>query len=95
LRLCGKSFFNRRGAKNAKEHNKRSKHMSQVVQLDTKTILITSDNESDLAEIIDFVAEKDRLGRVHSFLDFASNNKILDANFQFKREECYDRQDVH
>jgi hypothetical protein len=69
--------------------------MSQVVQLDTTTILIKSDSESDLAEIINFVAEKDKLGRVRSFLNFASNNKILDASYQFKREECYDRQDIH
>jgi hypothetical protein len=69
--------------------------MSQVVKLDATTILIKSDNESDLAEIIDFVAEKNKLERVYSFLDFTSKNKILDANYQFKRKECYDRQDIH
>jgi hypothetical protein len=69
--------------------------MSQVVQLDATTILIKSDNESDLAEIIDFVAEKDKLGRVRSFLNFTSKNRILNASYQFKREECYDRQDVY
>jgi hypothetical protein len=65
--------------------------MSQVVQLDATTILIKSDNENVLAEIIDFVSEKDKLGRVHSFLNFTSKNKILGENYQFDREECYDR----
>ena len=65
--------------------------MSQVVQLDATTILIKSDNENVLAEIIDFVSEKDKLGRVSSFLDFTSQNKILGENYQFNREECYDR----
>lgn len=69
--------------------------MSQVVQLDATTILIKSDNENVLAEVIDFVSAKDKRERVRSFLDFASENKILGENYQFNREECYDRQDIH
>jgi len=69
--------------------------MSQVVQLDSTTLLIKSDNENVLAEIIDFVSAKDKLERVRSFLDFTSNNKILGENYQFNREECYDRESVH
>ena len=69
--------------------------MSQVVQLDATTILIKSDNENILAEIIDFVSEKDKLGRVNAFLDFTSKNKIIGENYQFNREECYDRQNIH
>ena len=65
--------------------------MGQVVQLDATTILIKSDNENDLAEIIDFVSQKNKIERVHSFLDFASKNKILSESYQFNREECYDR----
>ncbi|MCL2744525.1 MAG: hypothetical protein FWE67_11805 [Planctomycetaceae bacterium] len=69
--------------------------MSQVVQLDATTILIKSDNEDVLAEIIDFVSAKDKHESVRSFLNFTSNNKILGENYQFNREECYDRQGVH
>ena len=65
--------------------------MSQVVQLDATTILVKSENESELAEIIDFVATKDKLGQIHSFLDFTAQNKILNESYQFNREECYDR----
>jgi len=69
--------------------------MSQVVQLDSTTLLIKSDNENVLAEIIDFVSAKDKLERVRSFLDFTSNKKILGKNYQFNREECYDRESIH
>ena len=65
--------------------------MGQVVQLDATTILIKSDNENDLAEIIDFVSKKDKIEHVRSFLDFASQNKVLSESYQFSREECYDR----
>jgi len=69
--------------------------MSQVVQLDATTLLIKSDNENVLAEIIDFVSAKDKLERVRSFRDFTSKNKILGDNYQFNRDECYDRESVH
>jgi len=69
--------------------------MSQVVQLDATTILIKSDNEHALAEIIAFVSAKEKRERVRSFLDFTSKNKILGENYQFDREECHDRQDIH
>jgi len=69
--------------------------MSQVVQLDATTLLIKSDNENVLAEVIDFVSTKDKLERVHSFLDFTSKNKILEEHYRFNREECYDRESVH
>lgn len=65
--------------------------MSQVVQLDATTLLIKSDNENVLAEIIDFISEKDKRERVRSFLDFTSKNKILGENYRFNRDECYDR----
>jgi len=65
--------------------------MSQVVQLDATTLLIKSNNENVLAEIIDFVSAKDKIEQVRSFLDFASKNKILDENYQFNRAECYDQ----
>ena len=69
--------------------------MSQVVQLDATTLLIKSDNESVLTEIIDFVSAKDKIERVRSFLDFTAKNKILGEDYQFNREECYDRESVH
>jgi len=65
--------------------------MGQVVQLDATTLLIKSDNENELAEIIDFVSKKDKLDHVKSFLQFAAENKVLSKDFKFNRDECYDQ----
>ena len=71
--------------------------MGQVVQLDATTVLIKSDDTNDMAEIIDFISKKNdsnrqnKVGRMNSFLEFASQNRILSENYQFNREECYDR----
>jgi len=65
--------------------------MGQVVQLDATTLLIKSDDASDLAAIIDFVSKKDKLDHVKSFLDFAAENRILDKDYKFNRDECYDK----
>jgi hypothetical protein len=64
--------------------------MGQVVQLDANTILVKSDNENDLAEIIAFVSKRDKREHVRFFLEFASQNRILDKDYKFNREECYD-----
>ena len=69
--------------------------MGQVVQLDETTLLIKSDNQSDLAEIIDFVSKRDKQEHIRSFLEFASQNRVLGSSYHFNREECYDRQDIH
>jgi len=75
--------------------------MGQVVQLDATTVLIKNDNIDELAEIIDFASQKNKIcqqnkfGRIHSFLAFAAQNKILDENYRFNRDECYDREDVY
>ena len=66
--------------------------MGQVVKLDATTILIKSDNENDLAEIINFASKKNKLEHVNSFLKIASENKILGRNYKFNREDCYDKQ---
>jgi len=71
--------------------------MGQVVQLDATTVLIKSDDTKNLAEIVDFVSRKgkisqqDKIGQVHSFLEFASQNNILSENYRFNREECYEQ----
>jgi len=64
--------------------------MGQVVQLDATTILVKGDNDNDLAEIIDFVSKRVKREHVRSFLDFASQNRILGKDYKFNRDECYD-----
>jgi hypothetical protein len=67
--------------------------MGQLVQLDATTLLIKSDNENDMAEIIDFVSKKDKLDHIKSFIKFANENRILGKDYKFNREDCYKSED--
>jgi hypothetical protein len=65
--------------------------MLEAISLDPKTMIIKSDEETDFAEIINFIIKKDRTKDVASFLRFAAQNRIVDSEFKFNRDECYDR----
>ena len=65
--------------------------MSQVVFLDATTLLVKSDNESDLADIVDYISQKDRTARIHSLLESASKIRIKCKDYKFNRDECYER----
>jgi hypothetical protein len=65
--------------------------MLEAISLDTKTMIIKSDEETDFSEIINFVIQKDKKKDAESFLKFAAQNRIVDEGFKFSREECYDR----
>jgi hypothetical protein len=65
--------------------------MLEAISLDRKTMIIKSDEETDFSEIIKFIIQKDKNKDVASFLQFAAQNRIVDNNFNFRRDECYDR----
>jgi hypothetical protein len=65
--------------------------MYETMTIDSKTLIVKSDNESELAEIMDFIANKGKEQRISSFLKFASENRKTVENYKFNREECYDR----
>jgi len=65
--------------------------MIETISLDSKTVILKSDNETDIPEIIDLIIKRDKSKKVASFLKFASQNRIVDKNYKFNREECYDR----
>jgi hypothetical protein len=65
--------------------------MLEAISLDSKTMIIKSDEETDFSEIINFIIQKDKNKEIASFLKFASQNRIVDKNFKFNREDCYDR----
>jgi hypothetical protein len=65
--------------------------MLEVISLDAKTMIIKSDEETDFAEIINFITKKDKKKDIASFLEFAARNRIADREFKFNRDECYDR----
>ena len=54
-------------------------------------MIIKSDNEEELPEIIDFINQKIKNKNIDSFLDFASKNRIRANDYKFNREDCYDR----
>jgi hypothetical protein len=65
--------------------------MLEAITLDPKTMIIKSDEETDFSEIINFIIQKDKNKNIESFLEFAAQNRIVDKEFKFNRDECYDR----
>jgi hypothetical protein len=68
--------------------------MYQATTLDSRTLLIKTELEDDLAELLSYINQKTKLKKqdlVNKFLDFAENNYEIDRNFKFNREECYER----
>ena len=65
--------------------------MVETITLDSKTMLVKTDNESDLSEIMNFIAKKSIITEIDSFLKFAEENRIDSNNFKFNRNDCYDR----
>jgi hypothetical protein len=59
--------------------------------LDSRTLIIKSDNEEDLPEIIDAINQKGKICSISSFLAFASTNRIEKSGYKFNREDCYGR----
>jgi pyruvate-formate lyase-activating enzyme len=69
----------------------RREFMLETIALDTRTMIVRSDNETDLTEIIGFINKKDKVNNIKSFLEFAERNRVLNKEFKFSREDCYDR----
>jgi len=65
--------------------------MFETMTLDSKILVIKSDNEEDLLEIINFINQKDKRDNIDSFLNFAEKNRIEMSDYKFNREDCYGR----
>jgi len=65
--------------------------MLETITLDSRTLIIKTDNEVDLPDIIDIINKKYRINNINSFLDFASSNRVIKQNYSFVRENCYGR----
>ena len=64
--------------------------MFETMTLDSKTLIIKSDNEKDLLEIINFINnKKDKRDSINSFLNFTEKNRIKISDYKFNREDCY------
>ena len=63
----------------------------ETIAIDSKTLIIKSDNEEELPKVIDFIGQKHKSKNINSFLNFASKNRIEMSNYKFNREDCYGR----
>ena len=63
----------------------------EIMTIDSRTLIIKSDDEDDLPGIIDFINQNGKNKNITSFLDFASTSRIETAKYKFNRDECYGR----
>jgi hypothetical protein len=64
-------------------------YMCETMTIDARTIIIKTDNEKELSDVIDFITKKDKESNLKSFLDFASSKRKIVKNYKFNREDCY------
>ena len=65
--------------------------MVEAISIDPKTVILKSDDEADMSKIINLVVQQGKSEAVSAFLKFAAQNRVIDKDFKFNREECYDR----
>ena len=63
----------------------------EAVALNSKTIIVKSDNENDISNVIDFIYQKDKENSIDMLLKFASKNRVIEKGYIFNRNECYER----
>ena len=63
--------------------------MYETMAIDSKTIIVKTDNEREFSEIIDFINKRDKDKNIKSFLDFASSKRKIVKDYKFNRDECY------
>ena len=66
--------------------------MLQSTTLDAYTMILQSDEESDMQDLLTLIKQKERAKKeklLTSFLDFAKNNYETDPLFKFNREKLY------
>jgi hypothetical protein len=64
-------------------------YMYETMTIDKRTIIIKTDNEKELSEVIDFITRRDKESNLKSFLAFASLKRKTVKNYKFNQEDCY------
>ncbi len=57
--------------------------------IDSRTVIIKTDSEKELTEIINFASKRDKDVNLKAFLNFAVSNRKVVKNYRFNREDCY------
>ena len=65
--------------------------MFETMTLDAKTLIIKSDSEEDLSEIIAIINQRNKQKNMESFLEFATSIRKEAKGYKINRDECYDR----
>jgi hypothetical protein len=43
---------------------------------------------------VDFISRKDKRDNINAFLEFASKQRVIDTDYKFNRDGCYDRKSI-
>ncbi len=68
--------------------------MYHATTLDARTLIVRSDAESELTELLIYINQKAKTKKedvAHRLLTFAHDNYATDKTFRFNRDECYER----
>ena len=65
--------------------------MLEAITLDSRTMIVRAERESDMSELVDFISRKDKRDNINAFLEFASEQRVVDKEYKFNRDDCYDR----
>ncbi|MDR2679914.1 MAG: hypothetical protein LBC47_03800 [Tannerella sp.] len=65
--------------------------MLQTISLDSKTILVRADEESDMSALLEYLNRTGKEEKVNALLEFADRHYKCEPGFKFNREECYGR----
>lgn len=65
--------------------------MLQTVSIDSKTLLIKADVESELSHLFDYLSKIEKENKLKKLFDFADRHFKQIADFKFNREDCYNR----
>jgi pantothenate kinase len=71
--------------------------MLQSTTLDSRTVIIRGDKESDIQDLLVYLNRKAKNSKkqlLNRFLDFAKDNYTLDPSFKFNREDYHDRENI-
>ena len=63
----------------------------EAVSLNPNAIIVKSDNENDILDIIDFISKRDKKNNIDALLNLASENRVIEKGYIFNRNECYER----
>ena len=63
----------------------------ETILLNDKMILVKSDDERDIADVIEFIEKRGKDEAMDKLLKFAAEHRFIEKDYKFNRDELYDR----